>query len=193
VRLNSWPRHGRDRPLSSFGRGRAIAYGDIQAANSMRSPPPAGVPHAACGVGWPWGGARGGGVLGSKENEERAPTPNPSPHSQRKHAARGGGEHGESAAPSSLICNSPAALVARFAPTSSKPRQQSKHQRQDDSQNKRERQGRGERRTTVCASIAACGSLPRAREFERHGGLFGAMGSHDAHCARRGCQDADRA
>jgi hypothetical protein len=41
-------------------------------------------------------GVRGGGTLGNKES---APTPNPSPHSQRKRAARGGGEHGESAAP----------------------------------------------------------------------------------------------
>jgi hypothetical protein len=74
--------------------------------DSLCSPPPAG-PHAACGVGWPWGGVRGGGTLFTKESEESTPTPNPSPHSQRKHAARGGGEHGESAAPFSPICDSP--------------------------------------------------------------------------------------
>ena len=52
-------------------------------------------PHAVCGVGWLWGGARGGGTLANKDREESAPTPNPSPRSQRKRATRGGGEHGE--------------------------------------------------------------------------------------------------
>src|SRR5262249_38731891 len=63
-------------------------------------PSPSRGPRDACVAGWLWGGVRGGGTLANKEREERkesAPTPNPSPRSQRKHAARGGGEHGESA------------------------------------------------------------------------------------------------
>src|SRR5262249_17489035 len=71
-------------------------------------PSPTRGPRDACVPGWLWGGARGGGTLANREAEESAPTPNPFPHSQRKHAARGGGEHAESASPFPLKCNSPA-------------------------------------------------------------------------------------